>query len=317
MLLRTRRLGRIASAPASLAIFDHAILYVPSIDRFLDGTARFFGSTELPPDDQGASALVVEPGGKSRLVTTPFVPAEANGTSSELLVKLAPDGSALLHGTAEIDGSLAADYRRAYQSEAGRRAVFEEGWSRSYPGLAVQDVRFEPLTSLETPVRVRFELAVPHFAMRSDAPVSGLRPSAGQAGLLQGESWTFEPFGRGASYLETFAALAKRRFEVALPPPFATHFSYRVEAPTGATFGERPADIALDAPFGKLRINYQLPPQAAATPQQMIIEGELSLTSARIPPEEYGKFRRFLQDADRAFAQPVPLLGSERLNAQN
>jgi transglutaminase-like putative cysteine protease len=297
VLLRTRRLGRIGASPASLAIFDHAILYVPSIDRFLDGTARFFGSTELPADDQGASALVVEPGGKSRLVTTPFVPAEDNGTSSDLLVKLAPDGSALLRGTAEIDGSLAADYRRSYQSEAGRRAVFEEGWSRSYPGLAVQDVRFEPLTSLETPVKIQFELAVPHFAVK------------------RGATWTFDPFGKGATYLETFAALAKRRFEVALPPPFATHFRYQVEAPAGTRFGERPADVTLDAPFGKLHIGYRLAPPADVAPPQLVIDGELSLTAARISPDQYGKFRRFLQDTDRAFAQPLELVGSEKLNA--
>ncbi len=297
VLLRTRRLGRIATSPASLAIFDHAILYVPSIDRFLDGTARFFGSAELPADDQGATALVIEPGGKTKLVTTPFVSAEDNGTSSDLVVKLAPDGSALLRGTAEINGSLAADYRRAYQSEAGRRAVFEQGWSRSYPGLAVQDVQFEPLTSLEKPVKIQFELAVPHFAVR------------------RGPTWTFDPFGSGATYLETFAALAKRRFEVSLPPPFATHFRYRVEAPAGEHFGEPPADVTLDAPFGKLHISYRLDAPLGKAPPQLVIDGELALTAVRIAPEQYGKFRRFLQDADRAFAQPLQLVGSEKLNA--
>jgi cellulose synthase operon protein C len=297
VLLRTRRLGRIAAAPASLAIFDHAILYVPSIDRFLDGTARFFGSMELPADDQGASALVIEAGGKSRLVTTPFAPADGNGTNSDLLVKLAPDGSALLRGTAEVDGSLAADYRRSYQSEAGRRAVFEQGWSRSYPGLAVQDVRFEPLTSLEKPVTVAFELAVPRFATR------------------RGTGWTFDPFGSGATYLETFAALAKRHFEVSLPPPFSTHFRYRCEAPAGWHFGEPPADVSLDAPFGKLRISYRLAPQAGATPPQLVVTGELAFTVARIPPDQYGKFRRFLQDTDRAFAQPLELITSGKLDA--
>ena len=43
-LLRMKRLGSIAEAPASLAVFNHAILYVPKYDLFLDGTAEFHGS---------------------------------------------------------------------------------------------------------------------------------------------------------------------------------------------------------------------------------------------------------------------------------
>jgi hypothetical protein len=36
---------------------------------------------------------------------------------------------------------------------------------------------------------------------------------------------------------------------------------------------------------------------------------------ARIPPDQYGKFRRFLQDTDRAFAQPLELITSGKLDA--
>jgi transglutaminase-like putative cysteine protease len=60
-LLRMTRLGGIDEAPASLAVFNHAILYVPKYDLFLDGTAEFHGSGELPADDRGAYALIVEP----------------------------------------------------------------------------------------------------------------------------------------------------------------------------------------------------------------------------------------------------------------
>src|SRR6266550_2592552 len=53
VLLRTRRMGNLSEAPASLAVFDHAILYVPKYELYLDGTAEFHGSGELPPDDRG------------------------------------------------------------------------------------------------------------------------------------------------------------------------------------------------------------------------------------------------------------------------
>src|SRR4030081_1554901 len=71
VLLRMKRLGGIEPAPASLALFNHAILYVPKYQLFLDGTAEFHGSGELPADDRGAEVLVVEPGGVSKFFRTP------------------------------------------------------------------------------------------------------------------------------------------------------------------------------------------------------------------------------------------------------
>ena len=48
VLVRTRRGGRLDTEPASLAIFDHAIVYVPKLDRYLDGTAEFSGMPSCP-----------------------------------------------------------------------------------------------------------------------------------------------------------------------------------------------------------------------------------------------------------------------------
>jgi tetratricopeptide (TPR) repeat protein len=69
VLLRMRRLGRVGQEPASLAVFNHAIAYVPKHDLYLDGTAEDHGSRELPGEDRGASVLIVEPEGKSRSTT--------------------------------------------------------------------------------------------------------------------------------------------------------------------------------------------------------------------------------------------------------
>ena len=93
VLLRTRRLGAIGPTPASLAVFDHAIAYVPSLDRYLDGTARFYGSTELPSDDQGASGLLIDPAGQSHLIVTPILPAQHNVTTTDLSLEVRPEES--------------------------------------------------------------------------------------------------------------------------------------------------------------------------------------------------------------------------------
>jgi len=52
VLLRMRRLGNLPPEPASLAVFNHAILYVPEFDLWLDGTATGSGSRELPAEDR-------------------------------------------------------------------------------------------------------------------------------------------------------------------------------------------------------------------------------------------------------------------------
>ena len=62
--MRTRRGGRLDPQPASLAVFDHAIVYVPKLDRYLDGTAEFSGTRELPVQDQGVMVLRVGPRGE-------------------------------------------------------------------------------------------------------------------------------------------------------------------------------------------------------------------------------------------------------------
>ena len=64
VLVRTRRGGRLDPQPASLAVFDHAIVYVPKLDRYLDGTAEFAGLAELPTEDQGVMVLRVGPHGR-------------------------------------------------------------------------------------------------------------------------------------------------------------------------------------------------------------------------------------------------------------
>src|SRR5262249_36361247 len=90
-LLRMKRLGAIDEAPASLAVFNHAILYLPRHQLFLDGTAEFHGSGELPGDDRGAEVLVVEPDGGSKFFRTPDATPADNLDETRIAAKLRPD----------------------------------------------------------------------------------------------------------------------------------------------------------------------------------------------------------------------------------
>ena len=80
VLARTRHGGDLDPEPASLAPFDHAIVYVPRYDLFLDGTAEFSGADELPAQDQDIPVLIVSEG---KLRRTPVLPAANNRVATD------------------------------------------------------------------------------------------------------------------------------------------------------------------------------------------------------------------------------------------
>src|SRR5207244_12489117 len=154
VLVRTRRLGNLAESPASLAVFDHAILYVPKYELYLDGTAEFHGSGELPPDDRGAEALVVEPDGTgSRIRRTPDTNPADNLDETRARLSLSPDGSAKLDLTASARGPWTAELRRTFESPDERRARAEEQLARAaFPGVKVTAVDVSAPPAIQRPV---------------------------------------------------------------------------------------------------------------------------------------------------------------------
>ncbi len=144
VLLRTRRNGAITDLPASLAIFDHAIAYVPELDLYLDGTAEFSGTTDFPTMDQGVTVLVVGPDG-AELRQSPRHPPEHDRRTRMLTVDLAPDGSARIEGRETVLGSEAPSFRSTYQTEGTRHERFERQLRSIFPGIEVSREQFEHL----------------------------------------------------------------------------------------------------------------------------------------------------------------------------
>ena len=274
VLLRTRHLGAISAAPASLSVFDHAIVYVPSQHRFLDGTARFYGSRELPTEDQGATALLIEPDGQSQLVVTPLVGAGTNLTDTELTFQLNGDGSATIDGSSQISGEMAPGYRRSYASDVGRQGAFEQAWSRSYPGLSVRTLSFSDLTQLERPVVLHFGLLAPRLAQQPHE---------------------FRPFGLASGYLETYAPLSRRTYDLLLSFAFTNRFHYRCLPPPHGRL-RAPPDVHLTSAFGALDVSYEADPAGG-----VVVTGQLAISGGRITPADYPAFRNFLRHVDQTF----------------
>ncbi len=280
VLVRTRPLGRIAPAPASLAPFNHAILYVPGLDRYFDGTAEFSGSTELPEPDQGAQALVVVPpeDGESRFVTLPKSRADENLTTQVGRIVVAASGDALLEGRTEVVGSSAQAWRRHYESPDDRVQRFEQFQSSRHPGSQVLGLELSPSRALERPVAANYRLRLPAFAASID-----------------NGSLVFQPMGDGRMQ-QRWAALGRRMSPLVLGVPWESRFDLEVVPPGGQRIASEPMRSERASRFGRYRF------EATPTERGMRFTGLVALDAETVSPEDYPAFRAFLGEIDRLFA---------------
>ncbi|HME90580.1 MAG TPA: DUF3857 domain-containing protein [Myxococcaceae bacterium] len=280
VLLRMRHLGSIGEEPASLAAFNHAIAYVPKYKLFLDGTAEFHSSRELPSADHVANILIVEPNGNSPFRTTPEANAEENQSRISLQVTLREDGSAAISGRSLISGENAPEYRRSYQTPATRKATFEQGWAQTFPGLTVEQVSLNDPANLDEDVALSYQMSVPRYA---EAAPKALR---------------FFPFGSGRAYTQTYAPLPERRYDLMLSQPWLTTYEFQYALPAGF-IAELPADLKEETPFGRVRIWHRM------ENGKIVSRAEVAVTQTRIKASEYGAFRAFLGRLDQAFSRKI------------
>ena len=163
VLLRTRRGGRVESSPASLAVFDHAIVYVPALSLYLDGTAEFAGLDELPFEDQGVTALRVGPQ-TAELVLTPVLPAASNRAVRRWQATLDENGGARVVEEIAVTGQAAPEWREHYQTPGERQERFGKVWSGRFPGAGLEKLDIEGPPDRNRPVVARSVALVPRLA---------------------------------------------------------------------------------------------------------------------------------------------------------
>ena len=285
VILRMRNLGRIPDYPASLAAFNHAILYVPELELWLDGTAEFAGTRELPRQDHDASALIVdhEDLERSWFGHVPGPSPSDNVSETELSLTLSSDGSATGEGSFEVRGTAAPSYRRAYQAAERRRHMYEQEWARAHPGVELLDLRMEGLDDLERPVTTSFSLLLPRFAREGDGRL------------------VFRPLGEGRGYGERFASLSSRRHDLIIAFPFVTRHRIEVAIPDGFAILELPENASMESSHARLQADYRLDEDS------IVIDIEIAITSSRIPASDYSDFRALLGRIDRALSREIRL----------
>lgn len=279
VLVRTRPSGAIAAQPASFAVFDHAIVYLPGLDRFMDPTVDRNDPWTLPPNDQGAKAFVIDI--DSDLREIPMAPAESNRSDWGITAEVRPDGSARGRVTWTTRGQPASLARRALEAEGARAEFVERLLTERFPGAAIMPERYAGLAPAFDPVIVSGLVQLPAF-----------RASGADAGFdvpLGGATW---------GLVARFAQAASRKSPLSLSYHRRQSMRLQLELPEG--FAARtPAPVSLRSPFGVLRA------EARATGRRLILDVTFDLTTKRVDPEDYRAFRAWLAQVDQALARVV------------
>ncbi len=280
VILRTGLRGDFPTEPASLAPFDHAIAYVPSMDLYLDGTAEFTGSTELPAMDRGALAVQINEG-RPKLVHLPHPPASASVTTKRLEATLSPDGSAQISYGLDVSGVHASSYRQRWHAKATQKARVQEDVAGELPGVEIGAVTANDLEDIEQPVSMRAKGRATSFARKD------------------GDSWTV-PVGAKATLVATHAPLSARRTDVRIPALETREHETVLKLPQGAKVVSPPRAAKGSSPFGSFEVAVD-----TSSPGLVKVKTTVTMTTPRVKVSEYPAFRAFCEQADRELGQTL------------
>jgi tetratricopeptide (TPR) repeat protein/transglutaminase-like putative cysteine protease len=279
-LVRTRNSGEIGSGFPFQFQFDHAIAYVPSMNRFLDGTVDYVGTADLPPGDQDVFALVVDEGG-TRTMRTPRLAPDLNRQDVAMTFHLEPDGDASIEGEVAVKGMAKAYYRSTYQSEGTRDERLEDELSTIFPGLKLESQSFEGLDGYAGDVKVEFTARIPNYALVHEGDL--------QFAVLPSHN-----------LLKSFASLSKRRYDVVVGNPRTYVDAYTYAAPPGWAFADVPPDIVIGKPGDPYWFSFTT---KLESPSRLVLTAVLGFDAFRVEVKDYDRFREFCRQVDDAMGQ--------------
>jgi tetratricopeptide (TPR) repeat protein/transglutaminase-like putative cysteine protease len=285
VIVRSGMRGDFDSTVASLAPFDHAIAYVPSLDLYLDGTAEFTGSSELPGMDQGAIALQVNRG-DSKLVRLPVPDPGKSVRKREVVATLRKDGGAQLEVSFETTGTSASSWRRRFHAEGTRRDRLSEDLGGEFSGFELAPgatgVQVGSLDDLEQPVTIK------------------VHGNASRLGRQEGNELSV-PVTPGFRLTGTYASLSARRLAVRLPPLGTLDDTFTVKIPAGMRIVSAPPETKKDGPFGSYSVTVE------RDAGKVVVRSRLVMKVLTVLPEQYAAFKQFCADADSAMTPRLVL----------
>jgi len=269
-----------------LELYTQAVIRaeVGSQTLWLDPSLRWNPFGALSPSARDAEALVLpRPGERLRVERTPADPGR-DGYDVELRITVNALGDAVVEGTELFTGHDAAATKLALENvdPRQRRQVVEQGLSRSFRAMELEDVSFAGERRMDEPLTIRYRARVPGLA----ANVGGRR--------------VIDHIPYPARLSARFAQLAARDTPLLLPSVERATMRIVVIPGEGA--------VPVPAPFrevsgaqGRFRRAERLEGGA------LVREDRLEVSRGRIAPDAYPAFARFAADVDEAQAAPMDL----------
>jgi len=279
-LVRTRSLGNVADQPASVAVFDHAVVYVPKFDLWLDGTAEY-GMRELPTEDQGALALTVNLNGSARLRRIPVSRAEDNYTLRVIHAEITAQGLLHFNGSTLTRGQDAPELRHEMSVRERQLDLFRSDLAEVFPSVQLDRVAVHGAEDLDGDVSVDFQGALNSFQHKRV--------------VLLRSSWMRR------AYVADLASAATRGADLLLPPPWITEEEIHISLPPGAEVRTLPADRSITTAFGSVQLRY------SKAGNEILVESRVQFEPTRVSAQDYPAFRSFCAQADRSFRDEITI----------
>lgn len=283
VIVRSGLRGEFDSTVASLSPFDHAIAYVPSLDLYLDGTAEYTGSSELPAMDAGAMALRVNQG-NAELVRLPMPDPERQLRKREVTASLRADGSAQVEIGIEVVGVQAPAMRRRFHAEGTRRDRVVQDLGEEFPGFDVAPggITASGLDDIEQPVQMRVRGTAARFARREGKSLS-------------------VPVTPAFRLTPGYASLSTRTQDVIVPPIGTLDNTFSVRVPPGARVLSIPDVVKEDGRFGSYSVGVE---QQAG---KIVVRSRVTVRATRVTRESYAEWKKFCAAVDKALAARLVL----------
>ncbi len=297
VLVRVRELGLVDPTIPSVADFDHAIVYVPDLKLYLDGTAEYQGAEELPEGDQRAFVLRVPVGADltapgaadplpaTALVVAPQVTPEQAATSnvSSRTLNGALDAGGNLHFSMSwiVAGGEAPYLRQALAIPDRQAGALQAILHDRLPGITVTGAQVEHEENWDQPINITMEGEIPRFATVNGSTLLIPRQIIPNAWLPQ------------------MAGLAERSQKELLGPPEIQVDTMHLALPSRYRLTRLPAPAKLDGPMASFQA------QAGLNGTTLTLESRIETKQSVISPAEYKAFRAFWSQVDAVLGRPL------------
>ncbi len=275
VLVRTAERSPTPQKHANLWAYNHAFIYLPQHELYLDPTAVWTHPGELPAIDQGAQAIRFGPQGPSQLTELPVSQASQNRNWSHYTLKLSKDAPVGFEGIENYLSTAGASIRKLLSRQQQRQKLMQERLQKGLPGL--QLTQLQPLAAGIRSATVSYQLKGElrnyqrqHADGRSIVPASLFKHHLAA----------------------TYAFLEQRQTDLLLAYPFTV--TNRVHYDFGeAALLHRPQDSSVKGKYLEFTRSF--------TERQggLIVEETLRLRKRQIPARGYSRFRQNCLEIDR------------------